>query len=873
MTNILPQSGRDSALALTDFPHVPGVITAEQREHLAVVAQKMPHWFCWHHNCGDAGREGRAPLNPGRVRSEGLKPGPVQGVSAANPQETAGALAAALSLIPIVDGVGCALKSADPDVVVLDLDHVRHPVTGELNAIGVGALHHLTGVYVEVSPSGSGLRAVFTGVVSFEAKKFFPLDQSGKRIIGPDGVESAIEIFRAGKGLWTRMTGAMVAGVGLAQWGECAPVLDWIKNLLEGSKNPDNVGGQGTGSNVVPMRASADSMTVDQVLDRLERYRGDWSKSAEEVEAALKLTAKRSPTGKIAEALSLMAKPGKRPGPDNKDWADSDHDFKILCEAFRRGIDSAESAMELLESLSVRDKVKREDYRRYTAKKAALEVLEEVEKPGFDRRGFRGWEHLPDNGIGSGADRAPAPLPEGMADALTVSGEQLVYVRGRVAATPGNVKALLVSDPLVRGLLAFNESTQDVEKTGSFRVFDQHASDKRGNLQDVDISFIQAWAHRAYGVNLKKGEVMQAIEMASRANSYDPLRDSLLKLGEQWDHVPRLRTWLRDHAMIDDTGCPEYVAEVGVCFMVGAVSRALNPGCKFDTVLTLEGPTGGGKSTLFQVLADAVGPDLFTDGVSDVTNAVHRVEATEGKFIAEMPELAGFRKTTDQEALKTVLSQVTDRVRKPYAMRPVQILRRFVFTGTTNLSQYLADPSGALARRFWPVLSTATEDNPIDMASFRAVAPQLWGEAVHLFHEGNQKIFIEPGSVAWKEWRLERDQRQEDLRFEEEVNQLMVNIAGGIMGPKGADIKPVTGYRGSEGKQPGITARDAALAMGLDPDKVKEGKYSEAVGKTLRAKGFERLDKSNGAYRWHMPPDLLQAAARMRKERAKETGI
>ena len=93
------------------------------------------------------------------------------------------------------------------------------------------------------------------------------------------------------------------------------------------------------------------------------------------------------------------------------------------------------------------------------------------------------------------------------------------------------------------------------------------------------------------------------------------------------------------------------------------------------------------------------------------------------------------------------------------------------------------------------------------------------------------------------------------------------------MGPKGADIKPVTGYRGSEGKRPGITARDAALAMGLDPDKVKEGKYSEAVGKTLRAKGFERLDKSNGAYRWHMPPDLLQAAARMRKERAKETGI
>ena len=834
MTQILPQSGRDSALALTDFPPVPGVITAEQREHLSTAGPWVSGWFVWNPEKGnpDGSAKGKVPIIP-----KTGKPGKV------NDPNTAGTFDEAVAAVPAGGGVGVLVTNAKPGIVFLDFDHVV--TDGVLSDVGREVVEQFKGAYVELSPSGTGLRVLALGTVNTERQR-----------------GGGVELYPAGVKRWLRMTGAVVRGTVRAV-APCQPGIDWAVSVLL-SESPDNAGGQGAGSNVVPMRSSVNSLTVDQVLDRLEGYRGDWSKSAEEVEAALKLTAKRLPSGKIAEALSLMANGIEK----------SEHDMLVMCEAFRRGVGTTEEAAELLTGLATRKKVTdRRDYPTRTVEQAAIKVLQEIETPGFNRLNFRGWEQLPGGATDSQKDRLPAPLPEGMADALTVSGEQVIYARGRVAATPGNVKSLLVSDTLTRGLLAFNESTQDVEKTGSFRVFDQHATDKPGNLQDVDISFIQAWVHRVYGVNLKKGEVMQAVEMASRANSYDPLGDSLLNLGKHWDGVRRLRTWLRDHVMIDDTGCCEYVAEVGVCFMVGAVSRALNPGCKFDTVLTIEGPTGGGKSTLFQVLADAVGPDLFTDGVCDVTNAVHRVEATEGKFIVEMAELAGFRKTADQEALKTVLSQVRDKVRRAYAMRPVQIQRRYVFTATTNLSQYLADPTGALARRFWSVRSTATEDHPIDMDAFCKVAPQLWGEAVHLFREGKQKIFIEPGSVAWREWRIERDQRQEDLPFEEEVNQLMINIAGGIMGPTGADIKPVIGYRGSEGKKAGITAHDAALAMGLDPDKVREGKYSSAVAKTLRAKGFERLDKTNGVYRWHMPPDLLQASASMRKERAKETEI
>lgn len=831
MANSKPSGKGGGVLALTNFPHVGGELSAEQRGHLAQVAVWCPSWLVWDPSRGnpDGTAMGKVPINP--------KSG---GNAKANSPETAGTIDEAVEAIPVGGGVGALVTGAKPGIVFLDFDHVV--IDGVLSDMGQEVVNRFRSAYVELSPSGTGLRVLALGVANTERQR-----------------GGGIEVYPAGAVRWLRMTGAVLRGTAGCV-ADCQSGLDWAVSVLL-SDSPANVGDQGTGSNVVPMRSDAGALTVDQVLDRLEAYRGEWCKTPMEVETALKLSAARKPSGKLAAALSLMAS-----GNDK-----SEHDFLVLCEAFRRGVGTIEEAAELLVSLATRKKVTdRGDYPTRTADQAARMVLREVETPGLDRRNFRGWERLPDNGVG----KDPAPLPDGLKDGLKEAGEMVVFGRGgRIDATPGNVKALLLANPLTRGLLAFNEGTQDVEKTGSFRVFDQHATDKPGNLQDVDISFVQAWAHRTYGIKLQKADVMQAVEMTSRAHSYDPLRDSLLKLGDQWDGVGRLRTWLRDTAMIDDAGCETYVAEVGVCFLVGAVARALDPGCKFDTVLTLEGPTGGRKSALFEVLADAVGPDLFTDGVSDVTNAVHRVEATEGKFIVEMAELAGFRKATDQEALKTVLSQRRDKVRKPYAMRPVQILRRYVFTATTNLGQYLADPSGALARRFWSVLSKATEESPIDTDALRQVAPQLWGEACRVYLEGNQKIFIEPGSVAWKEWRLERDQRQEDLPFEEEVNQLMINIAGGVLGPAGADIQPVKGYRGSEGKRAGISAQDAALAMGLDPDKVKEGRHTAAVAKTLKAKAFERLPKTNGVYRWHMPPGLLQAAARMRVERAQETGI
>lgn len=809
-------------LALTDFPHIPGVITPEQRANLSTVVELCTHWFNWSPAVGNADgtKKGKVPLNPKTGR-----------MGRVNDAETAGTFDQAAQAIATTGGggVGVLMTTAKPGVIALDFDHVVN-ADGSFSDLGREVFNQFKTTYIELSPSGTGLRVFALGQVNTERQR-----------------GGGVEFYPAGVGRWLRVTGAVLkstVGVVVA----CQSGIDWAVSLLLAGSPDKGSASDKPGTSASP--GNVGTLSIDQVLDRLAGYRGEWSKSPCEVQAALTLTSKRSPSKGLAGALDRLA------GGDDK----SEDDLLILCEAFRRGIDGMEDAADLLVSLAGsggRDKVtERKDYRDRTAASAARAVLAEIESLKFSKLNFRGWENLPETTKGAAA----IVLPDGMADALGLSGESLVTGKGgRVDATPGNVKVILTTDPRVSGLLAFNECSQNIERMGSFKVFDRHATTKTGNIQDTDIDFIGAWLHRVYGLKLNKGEVMQGVDMASRASSFDPVGGRMLALGKVWDGVPRVANWLRDYAMIDDTGCPDYVSAAGCCFLVGAVARALDPGCKFDTVLTVEGSGGGGKSTMFRILSDAVGPDLFTDGVHDVTNPVHRVEATEGRLIVEIAELAGFRRAADQEALKTVLTQTRDTVRKPYAYKPVEVLRRYVFAATTNNDQYLADPTGAMARRFHPVRTKATEKNPIDFAGLELAAPQLWAEAVRMY-QGGYAPFIGTTGAAWVQWSEQRGRRQEPPPFEEEVNALMVRIdAGGV-----------TAYDLARG----ITAKEAGKAIGFDEQTLNDpsGRALLRLTSTMKTLGFERQTKWASHYRWRMSQAAHLAASVMRREQAQAQG-
>lgn len=223
------------------------------------------------------------------------------------------------------------------------------------------------------------------------------------------------------------------------------------------------------------------------------------------------------------------------------------------------------------------------------------------------------------------------------------------------------------------------------------------------------------------GVGVKTNLVAEAVEVTARETSYHPVREYLD--GLSWDGRPRLDTWTRDFL-----GAPDdrYNRAVAAAWMIGAVARIQDPGCKMDTALILEGPQGLGKSTALKVLAE----NWFTDELGDIKNKDTLQTLHSGVWIVEMGELDCFSKS-EVNAFKQFMSAQSDFFRPPYGRRPRNHRRSCVFAGSTNETEYFRDVTGN--RRFWPVACTR-----VDVAGLRAVRDQLWAEAADRYRNGER---------------------------------------------------------------------------------------------------------------------------------------
>jgi len=167
---------------------------------------------------------------------------------------------------------------------------------------------------------------------------------------------------------------------------------------------------------------------------------------------------------------------------------------------------------------------------------------------------------------------------------------------------------------------------------------------------------------------------------------------------------------------------------VGEKFFISAVARIMEPGCKVDHVLVLEGAQGIRKSTVAQIL----GGEWFTDQLGDVGSKDAAMQLR-GVWIVELSELGCLgRSETARE--KAFITQRFERFRLPYGHRLVQIPRQCVFIATTNLDTWLKDETGG--RRYWPVRCKGVDINGerlIDTDAIRRDRDQLWAEALALY--------------------------------------------------------------------------------------------------------------------------------------------
>lgn len=298
--------------------------------------------------------------------------------------------------------------------------------------------------------------------------------------------------------------------------------------------------------------------------------------------------------------------------------------------------------------------------------------------------------------------------------------------KGEFKATIPNVEIILRNDPHLKGKIAFNEFTKQIECLGSTPW---HKETKKRQWQDGDDSSLRSYVEKVYGIH-HSGKTKDAIISVSLQNAYHPVRDYLK--GLTWDGKPRLEQLFIKYLGVENTEVNRVATSKA---LTAGVARIMEPGCKFDYMLTLYGPQGVGKSALLKKLGGA----WFSDSLVSVTGK-ESYEALQGVWLMEMAELAATRKA-EVEAIKHFISKQVDRFRVAYGHYIEDFPRQCIFIGTTNKVDFLRDETGG--RRFWPM--TVNPDNvEVNWSKLtKSEIDQIWAEAVHFYNEG-EDLYLTP---------------------------------------------------------------------------------------------------------------------------------
>jgi putative DNA primase/helicase len=246
-------------------------------------------------------------------------------------------------------------------------------------------------------------------------------------------------------------------------------------------------------------------------------------------------------------------------------------------------------------------------------------------------------------------------------------------------------------------------------------------------IPETDIPYFIEWFEDRKGISFTKPVMWDLINTVANqvSNKIHPLTDYLSSL--YWDGKPRLDDVLFDYGGVvpRDQAHKKVLQLQWKVFIMGAVKRAFEPGCKFDTVFILDGVQYLGKSSFWKILA---GEKFFSDTPIDL-NSKDAYLNIQGVWFYELAELEAFGKA-DSNRQKTFFSSCSDRVRVPYSIKPIDLPRATVMVGTTNDEVYLKDPTGN--RRYF----TATVSNYVDQNGLAAARDQIWAEAVKRFSDG-----------------------------------------------------------------------------------------------------------------------------------------
>lgn len=268
----------------------------------------------------------------------------------------------------------------------------------------------------------------------------------------------------------------------------------------------------------------------------------------------------------------------------------------------------------------------------------------------------------------------------------------------------------------------------------------------RGNaVDDYSLSRIAGYMETIYGLKMnKKGVKEKLLERTANERGFNPVKKFITSV--EWDGVQRCETLLIDYLGAEDNTLNRAITRK---WLTAAVARVFAPGCKFDYVLTLQGPEGIGKSLLLSILADK----WFCDSFSLTMRDGSKYETAAMAWIIEIPELNGMNKATVESA-KAFISSTNDKYRRAYAVSVEENPRHCVFAATTNEAFFLKGDTGN--RRWW-VVPLSGKSSPGNWADkLKANILQIWAEAYHYYIDGE---------ILYLDEDLEKEVRQKQAKL------------------------------------------------------------------------------------------------------------
>lgn len=262
-----------------------------------------------------------------------------------------------------------------------------------------------------------------------------------------------------------------------------------------------------------------------------------------------------------------------------------------------------------------------------------------------------------------------------------------------------------------------------------------------------------------------KTTVMDVANIIGKANRYHPVRaylQSCLAASEPCPYFDRLGSELlglpsdelENPVMPDGSRLGDLVLRRA---LIGAVARAMNPGCDMDWMPILVGSQNLGKSAFFRYLvppATSGRGHWVTTLQQGITYLKDRPHTLHCGWIVVLDEIERYFQRRYVEELKNLVSVNVDRSAKKY-QNEQSYERSFVLVGATNSTDFLQDPTGN--RRFFPVLvkgKVPSIQNPdiliIDLDRLKRDRESIWAAAYQAWLAGETHQFSS-SEIAWVE--------------------------------------------------------------------------------------------------------------------------